>query len=117
MNKPVDRLSFLSGASTAFVEQLYARFLADPEAVDASWQAFFASLGDDVATVTAQQRGASWAPPGGPFLGVSHAAEQPRRKNGAAAAPDQTAVRAATLDSLRALMQIGRASCRKECRL
>jgi 2-oxoglutarate dehydrogenase E1 component len=107
MNKPIDRLSFLSGASSAFVEQLYARFLDDPASVDASWQGFFAGLGDDVATVLAGQRGASWAPPGGPFIGLTERDERPAKpKADGAAAFDHAAVRAATLDSLRALMLI-----------
>ncbi|MSO64558.1 MAG: 2-oxoglutarate dehydrogenase E1 component [Alphaproteobacteria bacterium] len=107
MNKPVDRLSFLSGASSAFLEQLYAQYLRDPSSVDESWQGFFGTLGDDVATVMAGQRGASWAPPGGPFLGLAEDRPPVAKKgSGAAQAFDEAAVRAATLDSLRALMLI-----------
>jgi len=38
--------SFLQGANAEYVEQLYARFSNDPAAVDATWAAFFRSLGD-----------------------------------------------------------------------
>ncbi|MDX2096089.1 MAG: 2-oxoglutarate dehydrogenase E1 component [Alphaproteobacteria bacterium] len=38
--------SYLYGANAAFIEELYARYVANPASVDASWQRFFASLGD-----------------------------------------------------------------------
>ena len=34
--------SFLYGGNAAYIEDLYARYEADPKAVDAEWQAFFA---------------------------------------------------------------------------
>src|SRR5499426_3189083 len=39
--------SFLYGGNAAYVEDLHARYLADPTSVDAQWQAFFQSLKDD----------------------------------------------------------------------
>lgn len=41
--------SYLYGANAAFIEELYARYVASPASVDASWQRFFSSLGDAVA--------------------------------------------------------------------
>lgn len=38
--------SFLYGANSVFIEELYQRYLSNPASVDASWQRFFASLGD-----------------------------------------------------------------------
>ena len=38
--------SFLYGANAAFIEELYARYLKNPAAVEPGWQRFFASLGD-----------------------------------------------------------------------
>ncbi|MFZ4540953.1 MAG: 2-oxoglutarate dehydrogenase E1 component [Rickettsiales bacterium] len=38
--------SFLYGANSVFIEELYQRYLKDSSSVDASWQRFFASLGD-----------------------------------------------------------------------
>lgn len=38
--------SYLYGANAAFIEELYARYASNPTSVDASWQRFFASLGD-----------------------------------------------------------------------
>ena len=41
--------SFLYGGNAAYIEDLYARYEADPNSVDAEWQAFFQSLKDDAA--------------------------------------------------------------------
>ncbi|HEX9158727.1 MAG TPA: 2-oxoglutarate dehydrogenase E1 component [Rhizomicrobium sp.] len=45
-NAILESTSFLSGANAAFIEQLYARFLENPDSVDASWQDFFTTLGE-----------------------------------------------------------------------
>ncbi len=52
--------SFLQGANAEYVEQLYARFANDPGAVDATWAAFFRSLGDTETDVRREAQGASW---------------------------------------------------------
>jgi len=52
--------SFLQGANADYVEQLYARFAADPSSVDAAWAVFFHSLGDAELDVKRQAKGASW---------------------------------------------------------
>ena len=44
--------SFLYGGNAAYIEDLYARYEADPKAVDAEWQSFFQSLKDNAADVT-----------------------------------------------------------------
>ena len=60
--------SFLYGANAAYIEDLYARYEADPSSVDAQWQSFFQSLKDDPASVTKSAKGASWKKPGWPQL-------------------------------------------------
>jgi 2-oxoglutarate dehydrogenase E1 component len=45
-NDVMETTSFLSGANTPFLEELYARWRENPESVDPSWQGFFAELGD-----------------------------------------------------------------------
>ncbi len=52
--------SFLQGANGAYVEQMYARFAADPQSVDGTWAAFFRSLGDNERDVRQEAAGASW---------------------------------------------------------
>ena len=58
--------SFLYGGNAAYIDDLYARYEADPKAVDAEWQSFFRSLKDDARGVENNARGSSWARPGGP---------------------------------------------------
>jgi 2-oxoglutarate dehydrogenase E1 component len=55
--------SFLYGGNAGYVDDLYARYEADPNAVDAQWQAFFQSLKDERAEVLKSARGPSWTPP------------------------------------------------------
>ena len=52
--------SFLYGGNADYIDELYARYEADPQAVDAQWQAFFASLKDEQWDVVQNARGASW---------------------------------------------------------
>src|SRR5262245_29286553 len=58
--------SFLYGGNAAYIEDLYARYEADPAAVDAEWRAFFQSLKDEKADVVKSARGASWKKPNWP---------------------------------------------------
>ena len=53
--------SFLQGHNAEYVEQLHARYAADPNAVDAAWAAFFRTLGDDETAVRRGAAGPSWA--------------------------------------------------------
>jgi 2-oxoglutarate dehydrogenase E1 component len=59
--------SFLYGGNAAYVEDLYARYQANPNAVDAEWQAFFRSLKDDPKAVERTARGPSWKKPNWPL--------------------------------------------------
>jgi len=58
--------SFLYGSNAPYIEDLYARYEADPKAVDAEWQSFFQSLKDNAADVAKNARGASWGRPDWP---------------------------------------------------
>ena len=93
--------SFLTGANAPYIADQYRRFVNDPKTVDPGWAEFFAQLGDDAPTVLGDVRGASWGPP--PGNGAAAAvAVAPSAK----AAPSADEIRAATLDSIRALMMI-----------
>ena len=52
--------SFLQGLNADYVDALYARYMRDPAAVDASWQAYFNGLGDGLEAEKAAA-GPSWA--------------------------------------------------------
>ncbi|MCR9068329.1 MAG: 2-oxoglutarate dehydrogenase E1 component [Rhodobacteraceae bacterium] len=53
--------SFMQGHNAAYLEQLYAQYAQDPNAVDQAWRDFFASLGDAPADAQAEAQGPSWA--------------------------------------------------------
>ncbi len=115
--------SFLQGHNAAFVEQLYARWANDPEAVDEGWRAFFRSLGDDGMQVKREASGPSWArtdwppQPDGELVSAldgQWAPEEGRRLGDKIAAKaaaggislSQDQIRQTVTDSLRALMLI-----------
>ena len=104
MTRALDITSFLSSGNGPFLARLYARYLADPDSVDASWRRDFDALGDDAAAIAADLRGPSWAAtPPGPGDGLRDD-ERPRAPG--AARIDADAARGATLDSVRALMLV-----------
>ncbi|HWA88461.1 MAG TPA: 2-oxoglutarate dehydrogenase E1 component, partial [Rhizomicrobium sp.] len=59
--------SFLYGNNASYLDELYARYEVDPNAVDAEWRVFFASLKDDPANVARSARGPSWSRPNWPI--------------------------------------------------
>ncbi|WP_369058459.1 2-oxoglutarate dehydrogenase E1 component [Caulobacter sp. 73W] len=121
INQVLTETSFLYGANAAFVEDLYARWAADPGSVEASWAAFFASLKDQASDAQRAAQDPSWTPRqvptarpdwlsalDGQWPTVAPAVEAKVAKAIEAKAPGASseAVRAATLDSLRAIMMI-----------
>ena len=58
--------SFLYGGNAAYIEDLYAKYEANPASVDAEWQDFFKALKDDGANVLRSAQGASWKKPNWP---------------------------------------------------
>lgn len=118
INEVLAETSFLYGGNAAFVEDLYAKWAANPASVDASWQAFFSSLNDRAEEVKAAAGKRSWTKPGAPAArpdwlsaidGLWPAVEAKvgaKVAERAAPAASPESVRAATLDSLRAIMMI-----------
>jgi len=117
--------SFMQGHNAEYLEQLYARYAQDPNSVEESWRAFFASLGDAPADAKAEAEGPSWARgdwPLQPADDLTHAltgewpaaavevkgAEKKIREKAADAGIELTdaQVQRAVLDSIRALMII-----------
>ncbi len=103
-----------NGANLAYLADLYAKWVANPASVETSFADLFQALGDDARAVLSDSVGASWAPrrfdvaepetakPAGKDAGkgAKPAAAAP------APAPAASDIRAATKDSLRALMLI-----------
>jgi 2-oxoglutarate dehydrogenase E1 component len=105
--------SFLYGGNAPYIEALYARYEADPQAVDAEWQSFFKSLKDDARDVAENARAPSWRRPDWPPLDGEWA-EPGKALGGKVKAQAQAKgvelsiaeVERATRDSIRALMLI-----------
>ena len=105
-----------NGANAAFIADLYARWVANPGAVDPSFAELFAALNDEARAILGDASGASWAPrswsadspetaPPAPPKG-KEAKGKDAKAAPAAPAPSADELRAATKDSLRALMMI-----------
>ncbi|MGR3760450.1 2-oxoglutarate dehydrogenase E1 component [Roseobacteraceae bacterium NS-SX3] len=58
--------SFMQGHNAEYLEQLYAQYADDPNAVDAAWAEFFRQMGDADLEVKAEAQGPSWARPDWP---------------------------------------------------
>src|SRR4051794_14890416 len=118
INQVLAETSFLYGANAPFVEDLYARWTQDPKSVDPSWQAFFATLRDRADEVKRAAQEPPWTPRLPPASrpdwlsaldGLWPAVEAKLAKGVEARAPAAASkddIRAATLDSLRAVMMI-----------
>jgi 2-oxoglutarate dehydrogenase E1 component len=89
--------SFLYGGNAGYMDELYARYETDPNAVDAQWQMFFRSLKDDPAEVLKSARGPSWTQPNWP--------QQPRDDFITALAGDWGEVERAVGDKLKGRAQ------------
>ena len=114
----------LSGANALYAAELYARYLDNPSAVDKSWADYFATLGEEERDILSEMRGATWAPSDGGVIGMdgngrlmvadavptpepSAFAPQPGYMPPQATLhPSADAIRAATKDTIRALMLI-----------
>jgi 2-oxoglutarate dehydrogenase E1 component len=112
-----EQTSFLFGANAPFIEELYARWLGDPAAVDPEWRTFFDALGEQKGDVLAEIRGASWAPNGAHVVGAVDPDSLPApanrnvKGNGAAApaalaGKSEADIRAAAFDTSRAFLLI-----------
>src|SRR5450432_2911793 len=66
-NSAFARTSFLYGGNNAYIDDLYAKFEADPAAVDGEWRDFFESLKDPKADVLKNAEGPSWQKPNWPL--------------------------------------------------
>ncbi len=53
--------AFMDGANAEYIDQLQARYAADPASVDAGWAEFFRALGDSEIDAKKQAQGPSWA--------------------------------------------------------
>ena len=59
-NEIFEATSFLNGTNAAYVEQMYAAWLANPNSVDEGWQTYFAQTGEQGLSPTQLGRGPAW---------------------------------------------------------
>ena len=71
--------SFLTGSNATYIAELYAAYLKDPAAVDASWTSFFRDLDEDEAALMKSLEGASWAPSDAGIIGVADSDAPPAK--------------------------------------
>jgi len=88
-----------NGSNAAFIADLYARWVENPNSVDASFADLFATLNDESRAVIGDAAGASWSPRDYATDDAETARTAPERRG-------YDGVRAATLDSIRALMMV-----------
>ena len=109
--------SFLYGGNAEFVEDLHARWAADPSSVEPSWREFFTSLADSRSTIEHAAEPPPWTPEPLPEArpdwlsaidGLWPAVDAKLTERITVRAPGASAdeVRSRTLDSLRAIMMI-----------
>ncbi|GLK74978.1 2-oxoglutarate dehydrogenase subunit E1 [Methylopila jiangsuensis] len=121
-NQALSLTSFLWGGNAAYIEDLQARYLKDPSSVDPQWRAFFEDLGDQPDAVAKTAEGPSWERPNWPVpangelvsaldgnwgaaeIVLGDKIKGKAEAKGSALTPEQ--IRAATRDSIRALMMI-----------
>ncbi|MBI2260544.1 MAG: 2-oxoglutarate dehydrogenase E1 component [Caulobacterales bacterium] len=60
LNQVFAETSFLYGSNAAFIEDLHARWAADPASVSGEWRAFFDQLRDNAETVKAASGAGAW---------------------------------------------------------
>ncbi len=117
-NDVLNSTSFLDGTNTLYIERLYTQYLENPASVDGSWRDFFAQMGDDADAIKLEAEGPAWAradwPPqingemvavldsNWPVVDQQITAKVENRLPGARVEQ----VRAAVLDSIRAIMMI-----------
>ncbi len=120
-NDILEATSFLSGTNAAFIEGLYAQYLADPQSVEEGWRNYFAELGEQALSPTQLGRGPAWQRDkrasfpqdeitqalSGALSGGQAATAKPAKGGKADIKPaDGESVRGAALDSIRAIQLV-----------
>ena len=127
-NRPDIAQSHFDGSNALYLEQQYARFKAGDASLSADWQAYFSALGDDVAPHQPSWQRSDWPPkingdmtavldgqwpdgmvddlPAPDMLAEKIQTRMVGASGGDIDGENLQAVRAATLDSVRAIMMI-----------
>ncbi len=124
MSASLDQLSILSAANPDYIAELYAKYLQNPGNVDQSWSRFFGGMGDEEKALLADLTKASWtpskekiaavlsstpandAPAAKADKGVKASKAEVKSDRGPEPQAGLREIRAATMDSVRAIMLI-----------
>jgi len=61
-NTIFNKTSFLEGSNSSFIEELYLKYINNPENVPQSWREFFDGLDEDQKIIQTEIQGPSWSP-------------------------------------------------------
>ena len=61
-NIEFEKTSFLSKSNSAFIEEMYIRFIERDPNLPKSWEQYFKTLGDDIDSVIKEIEGPTWGP-------------------------------------------------------
>ena len=67
-----EKTSFLQGSNSAFIKELYLKYLKDSKSIPQSWRDFFDGLGEDQEIVKKEILGPSWSPAKNNNLEIGH---------------------------------------------
>ena len=59
-NLEFEKHSFLSKSNSAFIEQMYLKFISKDKDLPKSWQNYFEGIGEDLSTIAKEINGPSW---------------------------------------------------------
>ncbi|HEX6141460.1 MAG TPA: 2-oxoglutarate dehydrogenase E1 component [Geminicoccaceae bacterium] len=102
--RELEQTAFLYGGNSAFIEDLYARYLDDPAAVDPSWRAYFDDLGPETEGLFRQSREA--LAPRRPAAAAEGPAPSPGARGGDVIDLGSERTRRMVVDHLRVVMLI-----------
>ena len=107
---------YLDGANALYLEQMQAKYIANPNSVDPSWRDYFAALGEDAASVQKTADGPAWGRSDWPqdpsdeltsaLTGEWSEAKLSSKIKAAKPSASSSDIEQATKDSVRALMLI-----------
>ena len=61
-NTIFNKTSFLEGSNSSFIEELYLKYINNPENIPQSWREFFDGLDEDQKIIQTEIQGPSWSP-------------------------------------------------------
>jgi len=119
-NKIFETTSFLSVTNSSYIDELYDKFVKDPNSIQESWREFFLGLAENKELIKKNTQGASWSPEQVkniqnnnydryenllPKINVLEIQEKIIKSN-SKQIPDNLNIETATKDSVRAIMMI-----------